>query len=111
MDLQTIANTKSGDWFLGVPYNVAFYSIFTHMLCAIYGLKAGKLFHTVGDAHIYTNHVDQVREQLATPINEASQPRVIIDRHDYSSILDFKVGDVIVEGYVPGKVINAPVAV
>lgn len=102
---------RSGDWFLGVPYNVAFYSIFTHMLCAIYGLKAGKLFHTVGDAHVYSNHVDQVREQLATPINEASQPRVIIERRSYSSILDFKVEDITIDGYVPGKVINAPVAV
>lgn len=102
---------RSGDWFLGVPYNVAFYSLMTHMLCAVYGLKAGKLFHTVGDAHIYNNHVDQVKEQLATPINPESKPRVIIDRKDYSSILDFKVEDIYVEGYIPGKTINAPVAV
>lgn len=103
---------RSGDWFLGVPYNVAFYSIMTHMLCAAYDIKPGRLYHTVGDAHIYSNHVDQIKQQLATPINPDSKP--VIRFHNLEngkSILDFKVEDVEIIDYLPGQHIAAPVAV
>ena len=103
---------RSGDWFLGVPYNVAFYSIFTHLLCAMCDLKAGRLYHTVGDAHIYTNHVDQIKQQLATPINPESKPVIQLKRAEFGmSILDHKVEDIVIKGYLPGEHIAAPVAV
>ena len=103
---------RSGDWALGVPYNVAFYSIMTHMLCASCDLKAGKLFHTVGDAHLYENHVDQITEQLSRPINPDSKPFLQFKRAEMGqSLTDFDVDDVIITGYIPGKFIPAPVAV
>jgi thymidylate synthase len=102
---------RSGDWFLGVPYNVAFYSIFTHMLCAMCDLKPGRLYHTVGDAHIYTNHVDQIKQQLATPINPESKPVLQFNRVEMGqSLLDYRIEDVLITGYLPGEYIAAPVA-
>lgn len=103
---------RSGDWFLGVPYNVAFYSIFTHMLCAAFAIRPGVLYHTVGDAHIYSNHVDQIKQQLATPINPESKPILQFNRIEHGqSLLDFRIEDVAITGYLPGEHIAAPVAV
>lgn len=97
---------------LGVPYNVAFYSIFTHLLCAMCDLKAGRLYHTVGDAHIYTNHVDQIKEQLSRKVNPKSKPVIQLKRAEFGmSILDHKVEDIVIKGYLPGEHIAAPVAV
>lgn len=111
MVLRTALNIKSGDWFLGVPYNVAFYSIFTHLLCAMCDLKAGRLYHTVGDAHIYMNHVDQIKQQLATPINPESKPVLQFNRVEMGqSLLDYRIEDVLITGYLPGEYIAAPVA-
>lgn len=82
------------------------------MLCSLCDLKAGRLYHTIGDAHIYTNHVDQIKKQLATPINTASKPVLQFKRNGmHSSILDFTVDDVSIKGYMPGEHIAAPVAV
>lgn len=103
---------RSADWMLGVPYNVAFYSIFTHLLCAMCDLKAGRLYHTVGDAHIYTNHVDQIKEQLSRKVNPESKPVIQLKRAEFGmSILDHKVEDIVIKGYLPGEHIAAPVAV
>lgn len=103
---------RSGDWFLGVPYNVAFYSIFTHMLCAAFDIRPGVLYHTVGDAHIYSNHVDQIKQQLATPINPESKPILQFNRIEHGqSLRDFRIEDVVITGYLPGEHIAAPVAV
>lgn len=97
---------------LGVPYNVAFYSIFTHLLCAMCDLKAGRLYHTVGDAHIYANHVDQIKEQLSRKVNPESKPVIQLPTAEFGkSILDYAVEDIVIHGYLPGTHIAAPVAV
>ncbi len=99
---------RSGDVFLGVPFNIASYALLTHMIAQVCGLAVGDFVHTLGDAHLYLNHFDQAREQLtrtphALPILRLN-PAV-------SSIFDFRYEDVRIEGYIADKAIKAPVAV
>lgn len=103
---------RSGDFFLGVPFNIVFYSVMTHMLAHVFNLIPGKFFHTFGDAHIYTNHFDQVATQLDREPN-APFPTIKFspESFDYKSIADFKYSDIMIEDYQHQSQISAPVAV
>lgn len=99
---------RSADMFLGVPFNIASYSMLLVMLAHVTGYEPGDFVHTLGDAHIYSNHMDQVNLQLTrTP---KPLPKLRINR-DVSSIFDFRYEDFEVIGYDPDPAIRAPVAV
>jgi thymidylate synthase len=94
--------------FLGVPFNIASYALLLKMLAHVTGYEAGDFVHTIGDAHIYSNHMDQVKLQLSrTP---KPLPELHIKR-DVPSIFDFTYEDFEVVNYDPDPVIKAPVAV
>lgn len=99
---------RSGDVFLGVPFNIASYALLTMMVAQVCGLKPGIFVHTLGDAHIYTNHFEQVDTQLAR--EPRTLPKMII-RPDVKDIFSFKYEDFCLEGYDPYPAIKAPVAV
>lgn len=99
---------RSADCFLGVPFNIASYALLLLMTAQVTGLKPGEFVHTLGDAHIYSNHFEQAREQLSR------QPRQLPTMHlnpQVKSIFDFKVGDFNLEGYDPMPHIKATVSV
>lgn len=99
---------RSADMFLGVPFNIASYALLLMMLAKVTGLKVGTFVHTMGDAHIYSNHMDQVRTQLErTP---RALPRMEILRRP-DSIFDFTYEDFRIHDYDPHPAIKAPVAV
>lgn len=99
---------RSGDMFLGVPFNIACYSLFTLMLAQVAGLKPGDFVHTLGDAHIYNNHLEQVKEQLSrTPV---PPPKMKLNP-EVKDIFSFEYEDFQVENYNPMPSIVAPVAV
>ncbi|ABF64462.1 thymidylate synthase [Ruegeria sp. TM1040] len=99
---------RSADMFLGVPFNIASYALLLHMLAHVTGYEVGSFVHTMGDAHIYSNHMEQVKLQLSR--SPKSLPQLRIAR-DVSSIFDFKYEDFEILGYDPDPVIKAPVAV
>ena len=99
---------RSADIFLGVPFNIASYALLTMMVAQVCGLKAGEFVHTLGDAHIYLNHSEQVKIQLSRSIKE---PPIMKINKDKSSIFDFTYDDFILEGYDPHPLIKGTVAV
>ncbi len=99
---------RSADLFLGVPFNIASYSLLTMMMAHVTHLRLGEFVHTLGDAHIYTNHVDQVRLQLSRAPRDL--PTMTLNP-DIDSVLGFAYGDFTITGYDPHPRIPAPIAV
>jgi thymidylate synthase len=99
---------RSADIFLGVPFNVASYALLTHMVAQQCDLLPGEFIWTGGDCHLYSNHLEQVREQLER--RPLPLPRLAFARKP-DSILDYRYPDFIIEGYQPHPPIKAPVAV
>lgn len=99
---------RSGDTFLGIPFNIASYALFTMMIAQVCNLGLGVFVHTIGDAHIYLNHLEQVNKQLSRTPRLLPQMKI---NPDVKSIYDFKYEDFELVGYDPYKGIKGKVAV
>ena len=99
---------RSADIFLGVPFNIASYALLTKMIAQVCGLKCGDFVHTLGDAHIYLNHIDQVNEQLSRSPKKLPIMKI---NPSIKDIFEFKFEDFELINYNPDPLIKAPVAV
>ncbi len=98
---------RSADTFLGVPFNIASYALLTMMMAQECGLEAGEFIHTLGDTHLYLNHMEQVAEQLSRTPRELPTMRI---NPEVRSIFDFRYEDFKLEGYDPYPTISAPMS-
>ena len=99
---------RSADIFLGVPFNIASYALLLQMMAQVTGLEAGEFVHTLGDAHIYNNHLEQARLQLTR--EPRPLPKMVINP-DVDDIFSFKYADFSLEGYDPHPHIKGVVSV
>jgi len=99
---------RSADIFLGVPFNIASYAILTLMVAQVCNLKPGEFIHTLGDAHLYSNHIEQAKLQLTRELRELPVMKI---NPEVKSIFEFKFDDFVLEGYNPHPHIKADVAV
>ena len=99
---------RSADIFLGVPFNIASYALLTHMIAQVCNLKAGKFVHTLGDAHLYVNHLEQAKLQLSREVMGLPELKL---SSNVDSIFDFKFEDIEIINYESHPAISAPIAV